>query len=111
MTISERTVMKHTTISAPTLPGLFSLPRITAHPLVSGLAEQRRILQTKCMATAQDLQAACVQLATLTSSPDASPKDLRLAQHRLDDLIERMEDLDSELWSLAGPLEEAESAA
>src|SRR5262245_10749088 len=101
--------MKHTTISAPTLPDLFCLARITGHPTVAPWAEQRRVLQAKRIATAQDLQAARVRLATLSANPDTTAKDLRLARHRLDNLAESLEDLDSELRSLAGPLEEAES--
>jgi hypothetical protein len=87
------------------------LSRIAAHPVVAPLAEERWILQAKRTTTAQDLQAARVRLATLSASPDTTPKDLRLARQTLDGLMETMEDLDSELRSLAGPLEEAESAA
>jgi hypothetical protein len=75
------------------------------------LAEQRRVLQAKRTTTAEDLKAARVQLATLTANPDATAKELRLARQTLDGLMETLEDLDGEFRSLAGPLEEAESAA
>ena len=103
--------MKHTTISAPTFSDHFALARITDHALVAPLAEQRRVLQAKRTTTAQDLQAARVQLATLTADPDASAKGLRLARQTLDGLMESLGDLDSDLQALAGPLEEAESLA
>jgi hypothetical protein len=56
---------------------LWALRTITAHPVVAPLAEQRRGLQAKRIATAQDLQAARVRLATLSASPDTTPKEAR----------------------------------